>query len=236
MPGAKWRCGADSGAVRSRLALAAAMSALAWTAPASAGAGQGPSQAGAPEVRRARIVEKVTHTLANRERVRRGIEPLVWDERLARAARDHSRRMAAAGFFGHEDPERGTLSRRIQRTGLAWAALGENLHQAHGTRLLSAAHLGRAAVRGWMASPEHGGNLLSDRFDRTGIGAAFRADGTLLVTQVFAALRLQLHARATLSARPRPHPECSGAGRCPLTPRSANQARSLRRSVSREAR
>jgi uncharacterized protein YkwD len=41
------------------------------------------------------------------------------------------------------------------------------------------------AVEGWMNSPKHRSNILYPRFNRSAIGIARAADGTVYFTQVF---------------------------------------------------
>jgi uncharacterized protein YkwD len=124
-------------------------------------------------------VENRVLELANGQRRARGIRPLVWDEHLARQARLHSRRMAELGFFGHQDPKRGSLGQRI---GASRRVVAENLHRSYGYN-----DPADVAVQGWMDSDGHRRNLLNSRFTVTGIGLARAGDGTWFATQLFAA-------------------------------------------------
>jgi uncharacterized protein YkwD len=118
--------------------------------------------------------------LANRERKARGLGALEWDDALAAAARWHSSRMAEAGFFSHEDPERGGLRKRLQAAGVKRAAIAENLHQSQGYPDPAA-----AAVRNWLRSEGHRRNLLGN-YRLTGVGVWRARDGSVYVTQIFA--------------------------------------------------
>lgn len=118
--------------------------------------------------------------LANRERRERDIRLLEWDDKLAEAARTHSRRMGTLGFFGHQDPERGTLGERLSAAGLSRRAIAENLHRSYGY-----SDPAQVAVDGWMTSEGHRRNLLNGIYTRTGVGVARAKDGTTFATQIF---------------------------------------------------
>jgi uncharacterized protein YkwD len=126
-------------------------------------------------------VENRVLSLVNKHRRAHDRGDLRWNEKLAEAARAHSRRMAEANFFGHEDPERGTLSERLAAAGIRRPAVAENLHRSNG--YADPAHI---AVEGWMKSRGHRRNMLDGSFRETGIGAARARDGTWYVTQLFA--------------------------------------------------
>lgn len=118
--------------------------------------------------------------LANEERRRLGLPPLVPAPALQAMARAHSQDMAESGFFGHRSPRRGDFGERFRATG--WRALraAENLSKSES---ILEAHAGL------MASPAHRSNILSRHFTHVGIGVATRKGplgGTeLVITQVF---------------------------------------------------
>jgi uncharacterized protein YkwD len=109
--------------------------------------------------------------LVNRERARHGLRPLRGDRRLAGVARRHARDLVRYRFFGHTSPRRGSLRRRVARSGFTrgrrrWTA-GENLAMGRG-RAASA----RRVVRAWMTSPGHRANILGRAFTSAGLGVA----------------------------------------------------------------
>lgn len=118
--------------------------------------------------------------LANEERRRLNLAPLIADATLQAVARAHSADMAETGFFGHRSPRRGDFGERFRAGG--WRALraAENLSKSES---ILEAHAGL------MASPAHRSNLLSPTFTHLGIGVATRKgdlDRTeFIVTQVF---------------------------------------------------
>jgi uncharacterized protein YkwD len=109
--------------------------------------------------------------LVNRERARHGLRPLHANRSLAGVARRHARDVVRYRFFGHHSPRRGSLRRRVARSGWTrgrrrWTA-GENLATGRGR-----AASPRQMVRGWMASPGHRSNILGRSFTSAGLGIA----------------------------------------------------------------
>ncbi|MFW6076071.1 MAG: CvpA family protein [Chloroflexota bacterium] len=115
--------------------------------------------------------------LVNQERVDRGLDSLTWDPSLVRVARGHSREMLELGYFSHSSPNTGMLGDRLGAAGVDYVRAGENLAYAPSVRV---------AHRGLMQSDGHRANILEPSFQRVGIGVIRGADGTLMVTQVFA--------------------------------------------------
>lgn len=117
--------------------------------------------------------------LVNRERLRAHMGGLQWDDRLARVARDYSRRMAREGFFDHYDPNGKTVIDRAARIP-GWERIGENLFVCEDQPDYTA-----TAIRGWLKSPTHRMNMLDRTWTATGIGIATAHDGSIFITQVF---------------------------------------------------
>ena len=125
--------------------------------------------------------EYETFELVNRERTRRGLEEMVWDDDLAELARDYSRRMSRERFFDHYDPDgRTVLDRAIAAHIRGWDRIGENLFTGNGID-----HYPVFAVRGWMNSRTHRDNILYRQWKATGVGMAVGRDGRVFMTQVF---------------------------------------------------
>jgi uncharacterized protein YkwD len=92
--------------------------------------------------------------------------------------------MATKGFFSHDDPERGSLQRRIDRARIGWTMIAENISYSRNQRA-TAAQIARDAVNRWKSSRGHAENLLERRFTHTGIGVAISRNGGVYMTQVF---------------------------------------------------
>jgi uncharacterized protein YkwD len=114
----------------------------------------------------AQLADQVLGSL-NAIRAEHGLRPVVASSGLAAAAREHSREMAAAGYFAHASHDGTPFWARIQRyypsTGTAYWSTGENL-------LWSDPELDATrAMQMWMASPEHRENILTARWRQIGI-------------------------------------------------------------------
>jgi uncharacterized protein YkwD len=93
-------------------------------------------------------------TLTNQERSKQGLEPLTMCPSLDNAAQMHAEAMKDQGFFEHENPFTGDdPSSRGEQAGYG-PYVGENIAMGHQTP--------REVVRGWMNSPGHRENILSD--------------------------------------------------------------------------
>ena len=125
--------------------------------------------------------ERRAFELINRERQRRGLEPLEWDGGLVRLARYHSQNMARSGYLSHVDRDGLDLKARARAVGLqGWRALGENIAYNQGYDDPTA-----FAVERWMVSEKHRENAMSGHYTHAAVGIARASDGTYYFTQVF---------------------------------------------------
>ena len=93
-------------------------------------------------------------TLTNQERSKQGLGPLAICPTLDNAAQMHAEAMNDQGFFEHENPFTGEdPSSRGEQAGYG-PSVGENIAMGYQTP--------REVVRGWMNSPGHRENILSD--------------------------------------------------------------------------
>lgn len=90
-------------------------------------------------------------------------QPLTWNASLANAAERHSRSMAAAGYFSHQDPNGDVAKDRARAAGYNGRQVGENIASGQGSP--------DSAMQGWLASPGHCANLMNPLF--THLGAAY---------------------------------------------------------------
>ena len=123
--------------------------------------------------------ERRVFELTNIERRNHGLPDLVWDDRLAQAARAHSIDMAANNFLSHTGSDGSDVSLRLQRVGVLWSMWAENAASGHRTP--------EDVVEGWMNSPGHRQNILSGN---THLGVGFdNTGGRFKWTQKFAVIR-----------------------------------------------
>jgi uncharacterized protein YkwD len=82
--------------------------------------------------------------------------PLVWNDRLALAASQHSRDMNRRDFFSHTGSDGRNVSQRATAVGYAWASIGENIEAGYSNV--------NEAVAGWMESDHHCANIMEPGF------------------------------------------------------------------------
>lgn len=120
------------------------------------------------------VLARATVCLLNHTRERRGLRRLRLNRRLSRAALAHTRDMVEGRYFAHVSHSGEDVVDRLRSTGYLQRAgrwmVGENL--AWGTGHLSTP---RNTVIGWMRSPGHRSNILSERFREIGVGIVFHA-------------------------------------------------------------
>lgn len=104
-------------------------------------------------------------TLANQERVSRGLKPLIWDPALATAAANHCAMMALEGPIAHQYAGEADLGSRASQAGAHFTLLEENVAQGYQPAAIHQA---------WMNSEGHRENLLNPRVDHVGIAVAAR--------------------------------------------------------------
>ena len=123
-----------------------------------------------------RAAERATLCLLNAERRARGLDRLLPDRELRRAALRHSRDMVRRGFFEHENPDGIGPHERIVAAGYAPGrngfTTGENLATGE-----PGADDPATIVDGWMHSPGHRRNILRPAFEEIGIGIVARYEG-----------------------------------------------------------
>jgi uncharacterized protein YkwD len=152
-----------------------------------------PAVAAPSAQKRVTVDARAAAVLVNVNQVRRahGLRALRASARLTAAAAEHSREMAARGYFQHASFDGTAFWQRIQRFysrhGYRTWSVGENL-------LWSSPDVGAArAVQMWMNSPEHRANLLSRSWREIGLSAVhvasapgvYRGDAVTVVTADF---------------------------------------------------
>lgn len=144
-------------------------------------------------------VEDRVFSLLNQLRAENGLPVLGAGKGLRDAARAHSNRMQRDDFFAHTDPDGRSINDRVA------AVDRQTLYSAMAENLAKIRPPGRDPARtvhdGWVNSPGHYKNMISDRFSHVGVGCAVMKQ-ILVCTQVFgkAVGRLQ----SPLPVRPGP--------------------------------
>lgn len=114
--------------------------------------------------------------LVNKERISRGIKPLIFDSKLREVAREHSSDMFKRGYFSHYSPEGKTVADRAEALGVNFLVIGENLAYAPS---LESAH------KGLINSQGHKANILSTDYAKIGVGVMNGGIYGKIFTQVF---------------------------------------------------
>jgi uncharacterized protein YkwD len=152
-------------------------------------------------------IEYLVHQLTNQERKNYGLSQLVFDSEISQIARGHSQDMALREYFAHETPEGFTPTDRAEHVGYVcqkivglqmYSGLAENIFQGYlfssyyslngvitSYDWSSEEEIAKITVDGWMNSPGHRENILTDIFDREGIGVEISPDNKVYVTQNF---------------------------------------------------
>ena len=159
-----------------------------------------------PEIK-AQQIEYLVHEFTNQERLNHGLSSLAIDSEITQVARGHSSDMAEREYFAHETPEGLTPTDRAQQKGyscqkmvglLIYSGLAENIFQGHlfdsyytingeitSYEWNTEEEIAKITVDGWMNSPGHRENILTEIFDREGIGVKITEDHKVYVTQNF---------------------------------------------------
>jgi hypothetical protein len=134
-------------------------------------------------------LEQELLTLTNRQRMQKGLPPLVPDTALTQIARKHSNGMAQQGFISHDQPL-GDLKTRMHSAGYLYEVVRENVACASTVTI---------AQNLLINSPPHKENILAEDVTRVGIGIVRYKppfDRQLYITEIFAVPRKEYPASA----------------------------------------
>lgn len=108
--------------------------------------------------------------LVSIERQKAGLKPLAVDLTLSNMAREKARDMAVNKYFSHTSPVYGSPFNMMKKWGITYKAAGENIASGYTTP--------EAVVNGWMKSPGHKANILSEKYTHIGVGYFYSGDGS----------------------------------------------------------
>ncbi|MFD6888197.1 CAP domain-containing protein [Streptomyces sp. NPDC059957] len=127
--------------------------------PAEQAGTPSPSDSAAPSGAPAEVL-----ALVNKERATVGCPALTVNEKLTKAAQDHSEDMAAHSNMSHTGSDGSDPGQRITRAGYQWSTYAENVAYGYPTAA--------QVMEGWMNSPGHKRNILDCDVKEIGIGLA----------------------------------------------------------------
>lgn len=124
------------------------------------------------------INEVVTKT--NEERLKAGLQPLSYNEKLSDAARRKAANMISENYWAHNSPSGKSPWVWFKDAGYTYLFAGENLAKDFGST--------DRMVNAWMASPTHRDNIVNAKYKEIGIAvvpATLQGSETVLVVQLF---------------------------------------------------
>lgn len=121
--------------------------------------------------------EKEVLEYLNKERVKQGMQPLEWDEDLARAARYHAFDMASQNYFNHNSYDR-SQSGKLNEVGGTFARI-KSFYTASFANSENIAAGNKGAYdtyMQWFNSPGHYANMFNADSEKVGIGVIYNPD------------------------------------------------------------
>lgn len=92
----------------------------------------------------------------------RPVAVVTWNDKLAKAAFDHSAEMKANEYFSHTGLNGSNAGQRINAAGYAWKTYGENIARGYANE--------QAVMNGWLSSEGHCKNIMNGSFKEMGAG------------------------------------------------------------------
>ncbi|NPD45510.1 MULTISPECIES: CAP domain-containing protein [unclassified Lentimicrobium] len=113
--------------------------------------------------------EKEVLRLTNKERKKRSLSPVKYDEKLALAARYHAKDMAMENYFEHDSYDR--EKNRLRKSCDIFERIGAFANYNYLAENISAGQLTPEEVlKAWMKSPGHKKNILNKDMTLLGVG------------------------------------------------------------------
>ncbi|KGP71382.1 CAP domain-containing protein [Pontibacillus yanchengensis] len=106
--------------------------------------------------------EREVLQLVNKERTKRGIQPLDMNSKLSGLAHKKGLDMAENNYFSHTSPTYGSPFEMMKEFGFTYVTAGENIAAGQ--------HDPEAVVSSWMNSDGHRANILNENFTELGVG------------------------------------------------------------------
>jgi uncharacterized protein YkwD len=138
------------------------------------------------------FTEKLEHEIyrfTNQERVTHGLHELDYDKGLERVARNHSKDMAINTFFAHQNLDGESPTDRAKRMDIQtkktigdtiYTGIGENIYKIPTGQLTDGRYVDHTVediaeniMTGWMNSKGHRENILSEKYNKIGVGVAY---------------------------------------------------------------
>ncbi|HAA56212.1 MAG TPA: hypothetical protein DCE42_15720 [Myxococcales bacterium] len=124
----------------------------------------------------AKSAETALWKLVNAQRSKQNLTPLKREVRLHHLAKQHAKDMVKDGYFGHTSPQHGSFAERFQRLRWHVKRAGENIVVAKHPK---------EALRLFLQSPTHRGNIYDPKAKLTGVAAVLDTKGQIYFVQIF---------------------------------------------------
>jgi uncharacterized protein YkwD len=105
---------------------------------------------------------------------------LTWDPKLAEVARARAQQLANGAAFQHVTADGSQPWDRLNKAGVRWVSMGENLAMEQSIAKAEAAFMNEPKFQ-----ENHRGNIVSKAFTHVGIGIAVGHDGMIYITEEF---------------------------------------------------
>ena len=90
------------------------------------------------------------------------VDPLLWNEKLERAALKHSQDMFDQNYFSHTSLNGNSFSDRIEQEDYLYLSIGENIANGYPSE--------ESVINGWLNSQGHCANIMNPKYTEMGVG------------------------------------------------------------------
>jgi uncharacterized protein YkwD len=145
-------------------------------------------------------------TLLNSERAANHLPPLAWSPALVSSARAHNLAMDRANLLSHQVPGEADLGTRIDRVGVPWHQVAENIGYTTNRSTAGADGLEQAMYNETAPANGHRLNILSTSVRYIGVDVYLGGNGKLWLTEDFADATGPVPVAAPAATSPQPAP------------------------------
>ena len=129
--------------------------------------------------------EQALLLLINKERQKLGMEPLIWEEKLAKAARYHAFDLASQKYFDHNTYDR--VNGELVKVGGTFTRIGRfyNASSLNSENIAAGSEAAYGTYIQWFDSKGHYNNMFNKQSKKVGIGFYYDENAPLKFYWVF---------------------------------------------------
>lgn len=135
--------------------------------------------------------------LVNQARINAGLQPLTVDPTLSGLARIKAQDIASNGYFSHYSPTYGSPFDMMKKAGVQYRYAGENIAKASTVS---------SAFQALMSSSGHRSNMLSQNYDRIGVGVVTKGSSKIIVQMFTGGQTIAPAPQSQPQPQPQPQP------------------------------